>query len=156
MTKLKFKDKQVTGNVGLYYISYRLSRMGWNVMPTSRNAKGIDILAYGKDGETFHTIQTKGYTKIAAVGTFKKETEVIADYYVISTFVYQLPETYILTREEVRDGLTQHDGVYWLEIKDYRKEEFHERWEKIGFGFTEYTEREQINEVDRELNWKRD
>lgn len=79
MAKLKLKDKQVTGNVGLYYISYRLSRMGWNVMPTSRNAKGIDILAYGKDGEIFHTIQTKGYTKIAAVGTFKKETEVIPE-----------------------------------------------------------------------------
>ena len=37
---------QVVGNIGMYYAAYRLSLMGWNVMPTSRNAKGIDLLAY--------------------------------------------------------------------------------------------------------------
>ena len=34
---------QITGNIGLYYTCYQLSRLGWNVMPTSRNARGIDI-----------------------------------------------------------------------------------------------------------------
>jgi len=40
---------QITGNIGLYYTCYRLSRLGWNVMPTSRNARGIDIIAYSTD-----------------------------------------------------------------------------------------------------------
>ena len=31
-------DPQLTGNVGLYYCCYRLSLLGWNVMPTARNA----------------------------------------------------------------------------------------------------------------------
>ena len=37
---------QVVGNAGMYFAAYRLSRRGWNVMPTSRNARGIDLLAY--------------------------------------------------------------------------------------------------------------
>ena len=37
-------DRQVTGNVGLYYCCYQRSLMGWNVMPTARNAKGVDIV----------------------------------------------------------------------------------------------------------------
>lgn len=32
----------------MYYACYRLSRMGWNVMPTARNARGIDIIAYNR------------------------------------------------------------------------------------------------------------
>jgi hypothetical protein len=37
---------QVTSNIGLYFAAYRLSQMGWNVMPTARNARGIDLVAY--------------------------------------------------------------------------------------------------------------
>lgn len=152
MDKLKFTDRQVTGNISLYYISYRLSRMGWNVLPTSRNAKGIDILAYGKNGGTYCTVQTKGYTKVAAVGTFKKKTEVIADYYIIASYVYQTPKIYILTKEEVKEHLTMHNNVYWLEIKDYKKSEFLEKWDKIGFGFSNDSESIQVAKLDQELN----
>ena len=45
-------DPQVTGNIGLYYVCYRLSRRGWNVMPTARNARGIDMIAYNKNAHT--------------------------------------------------------------------------------------------------------
>jgi hypothetical protein len=38
---------QVVGNIGMYYAAYRLSQQGWNVMPTSRNARGVDMLIYG-------------------------------------------------------------------------------------------------------------
>ena len=38
-------DAQIVGNAGLYYASYRLSLLGWNAMPTSRNARGIDVIA---------------------------------------------------------------------------------------------------------------
>ena len=40
------RGTQVVGNVGMYFAAYRLSLMGWNVMPTSRNARAIDLLAY--------------------------------------------------------------------------------------------------------------
>ena len=40
------KNPQITGNIGLYWTCYRLSRMGWNAMPTVRNARGVDVIAY--------------------------------------------------------------------------------------------------------------
>ena len=32
-------NQQTVGNIGLYYVCYRLSRLGWNVMPTTRTQK---------------------------------------------------------------------------------------------------------------------
>jgi hypothetical protein len=52
-------SNQTVGNVGMYYACYRLSQLGWNVMPTVRNAKGIDILAYSQDGSRTETFQVK-------------------------------------------------------------------------------------------------
>jgi hypothetical protein len=35
--------------MGLHYICYELSKRGWNALPTSRNARGIDIVIYSQD-----------------------------------------------------------------------------------------------------------
>ena len=51
-------DKQVTGNVGLYYCCYQLSLRGWNVMPTARNAKGVDIVIYNADATKYLSRRT--------------------------------------------------------------------------------------------------
>lgn len=152
MNKLRFEDRQITGNVGLFYICYKLSRRGWNVLPTSRNARGIDILAYGKYGEKFHTIQAKGYTQRAAIGPFKEKSDAIADFYIVAWDVYRLPRTYILTKDEVESLLTPHKGKYWVEYKDYGKTDFLEKWDKIGFGFYDDAESGQITKIDNELN----
>lgn len=56
-------DPQLTGNVGLYYCCYRLSLMGWNVMPTARNARGVDIIAYSRDASRFVGVQVKALSK---------------------------------------------------------------------------------------------
>jgi hypothetical protein len=37
-TKQK-RNNLITGNTGMYFVAYQLSRRGWNVMPTSRNAR---------------------------------------------------------------------------------------------------------------------
>ena len=49
--------------------------------------------------------------------------------------VYTSPVTYILTREELKSVLSKHKGVYWVESKDYGKDDFLQRWDKIGYGF---------------------
>jgi hypothetical protein len=36
---------QVVGNIGMYFAAYRLSQMRWNVMPTARTARDVDLLA---------------------------------------------------------------------------------------------------------------
>jgi hypothetical protein len=154
MAKLGFKDKQITGNVGLFYVAYKLSRMGWNVLPTSRNAKGIDLLIYGKHGEIFHTIQAKSYTRKEAVGPFKEIPDAIADFYVVVCNVYQYPKTYILANNEVKALLKPNKKGYWLQFKDYMKEDFLDKWNKIGYGFADDIETEQIINMDKELNGK--
>lgn len=68
MKKPKRKgDSQVTGNIGLYYVCYRLSCLGWNVMPTARNAKGVDILIYNYDASVTRSIQVKALSKRSPV-----------------------------------------------------------------------------------------
>ena len=42
-------DARIVGNIGMFYACYRLSCLGWNVMPTARNARGVDIIAYSPD-----------------------------------------------------------------------------------------------------------
>jgi hypothetical protein len=54
---------QVVGNVGMYFAAFRLSQMGWNVMPTARNARGIDLLAYDASAGRYLGIQVKALSK---------------------------------------------------------------------------------------------
>ena len=57
----------IVGNTGLYYACYRLSALGWNVMPTARNTRGIDIVCFSVNGKTVRTIQVKSLTKADTV-----------------------------------------------------------------------------------------
>jgi hypothetical protein len=39
-------DPQLTGNVGLHYGCYRLSLLGWNVMPTAHRGERDDRVSF--------------------------------------------------------------------------------------------------------------
>ena len=52
-------NPQIVGNLGLYWCCYKLSLLGWNAMPTARNARGVDIIAYSSDASRFKGIQVK-------------------------------------------------------------------------------------------------
>jgi hypothetical protein len=56
-------SRQVIGNTGLYYVCYELSKRGWNVLPTSRNARGVDIVIYSQKARRKLTIQVKSLRK---------------------------------------------------------------------------------------------
>lgn len=130
-------DAQVTGNVGLYYVCYKLSMMGWNVMPTARNARGIDIVIYSRDAEKFLGIQVKALSKRDAVPIGSSVDKVMGDFWVIVNRVSTQPHAYVMSPEEVR-SLCHRSGSdkpsYWLEAKDYAVETFEEKWERIGYG----------------------
>ena len=51
------RPPQIVGNIGLYYACFKLSELDWNVMPTSRNARGIDVVCFSMDGARMLTIQ---------------------------------------------------------------------------------------------------
>jgi hypothetical protein len=62
------KSSEVTGNAALHYAAWQLSRRGWNVMLTARNAKGSDLFC-SNDAETiFFGVQSKGLSKTDPVG----------------------------------------------------------------------------------------
>ncbi len=130
------QDTQVTGNVGLYYCCYELSRRGWNVMPTARNARGIDIIAYRDNGHEFRGIQVKTLSKKYAVPLGSSLDKVMGDFWVVIRTDGDRPRAFVLTPEEVRAGAHRNvkDGreSYWLEPRDYEKDVYQDEWERIS------------------------
>ena len=128
------KSTQVVGNTGMYYACYRLSQLGLNVMPTARNAKGIDVLAYTPDGKKYIGIQVKSLSKKWAVPLGKKnddEYEPMGDYWIV-VVLNEKPDCYILKPKEVSEGVEKDSkGNHWLGYKAYAKKKYHEAWKRI-------------------------
>ena len=137
MSKAVSKNNQMVGNIGLFYTCYRLSKLGWNAMPTSRNARGIDIIMYGQDGIKKHTVQVKSLTKRSPVPIGSNLESLFADYLIICRNVFDNPEMFVTTPKDVYKKIHkgQADGriSYWLQPKDY--EAFKDNWNLIGSGF---------------------
>lgn len=133
---------QVVGNVGLYYVCYRLSLRGWNVMPTARNARGIDLLIYSEDGQRKLSVQAKALSDRSPVPLGTDLEHLIADFLVVVRRARvtppDQPECFVLTPGEVqrlvhvsRDGKHSH----WLQPRAYEADEFRNGWHRIGDGF---------------------
>ena len=131
----KIGENQIVGNIGLYYVCYELSKLRWNVLPTSRNARGVDLVIYSRDAKRMHTIQVKTLSKRNPV-PFGNKPSLIADYLIICR-VCEKPEVFV-TKIDSELGKriekkTKDDKVsYWLQPKNY--EEFRENWGVIGKG----------------------
>src|SRR5437763_9192255 len=96
-------NPQITGNVGLYYCCYKLSLLGWNVMPTARNARGVDIIAYSADASRFIGIQVKALSKRNPVPPGASVEKHMGDFWVIVNKVAsEKPSTFVLKPSEVR------------------------------------------------------
>ncbi len=133
------RPPQIVGNAGLFYACYRLSLLGWNAMPTSRNARGVDIVAFSMDGRKMLTIQIKSLSKRSPVPLGTDLNKLAGDFWIIvNNLDSGDPESYILLPHEVR--ALAHKGErgskvsYWLQPKRYAVEEFKEKWERIGSG----------------------
>jgi hypothetical protein len=131
-------DPQITGNVGLYYCCYRLSLFGWNVMPTARNARGVDIIARSRDAARFIGIQVKALGKRNPVPLGTSLEKVMGDFWIVVNRVTTAPTAYVLLPAEVKEGAHrgEKDGriSFWLQPKDYDQERFKEAWQRIGQG----------------------
>jgi hypothetical protein len=132
------RDNQVVGNIGLYYICYELSKRGWNVLPTSRNAKGVDVVIYNQDASCKHTIQVKALSKKNPVPFGSKLNNLIAEYLIVCRNVFdEKPDVFIANIDDIKN--TIHEGInegrksYWLQTKDYEK--FKDNWNIIGEGY---------------------
>ncbi len=128
-------EPQIVGNIGLFYACYRLSRIGWNAMPTTRNARGIDIIAYSPDASRFISIQVKSLSKASPVPLGKTLDGIKGDWWVIvSNAMSELPSAFIMLPNEVKKeahrGEKDDRVSYWLQPADTIKIGF----EKTGIG----------------------
>lgn len=136
MMRTKFPRGRITtqtiGNIGLYYTCYCLSLYGWNVMPTARNAKGIDILAYSQSGRKKALIQVKTLSKKNPVPLGAKLDNFFADFVVVCVRAHpDKPDCFILTSEEIRHlahkGEKNGRTSYWLQPKSYYLDKFRQK-----------------------------
>ena len=124
------KAPQVIGNIGLYWTCYQLSRIGWNAMPTARNARGVDIIAYNTDCSRMISIQVKTLSKKNPVPLGSTLDKVMGDFWIIVNNVESKPQTYVLLPSEVKEFAhrREKDGrvSFWLQPSSYCTEKFHE------------------------------
>jgi hypothetical protein len=136
-TRMKL-EAQVTGNIGLYYACYMLSRLGWNVMPTARNARGIDIIAYNKTGTQFIGVQVKALSKRDPVPLGNDLEKVMGDFWIVVNNLAKEPNAFILLPGEVtalaHRGEKNGRVSYWLQPTQYDQPKFKEAWQRIGHG----------------------
>ena len=129
----------MVSNVGLYFAAYRLSRMGWNVMPTSRNARGVDILVYDMTARRFFGIQVKTLSKRNPVPLGRFIDRFMGDWWIIvAKIATKNPECFIMKPDEVRRLATRTKQAaepwYYLRPTCYDTDKFREAWQRIGRG----------------------
>jgi hypothetical protein len=131
-------EPQLTGNVGLYYCCYRLSLLGWNVMPTARNARGVDIIAYSRDASRFIGIQVKALSKRHPVPLGSSLDKIMGDFWIVVSRVASSPTAFILLPSEVSErahrGEKNGRVSYWLQPREYEEDQFREAWSRMGHG----------------------
>ena len=128
---------QVTGNAGLYYCCYRLSLLGWNVMPTARNARGIDVIAYSRSAKVKVAIQVKSLSKRSPVPLGTTVDDLMGDWWVILHSVAAAqPKAFVLSPSEVtrlaHRGEKEGRVSFWLQPNAYCQPAFAEAWSLIG------------------------
>lgn len=129
---------QLTGNAGLYHVARELSRRGWHVMPTVRNARGADLYAASDDEATVLPIQSKALSKRNAVPLGSSLDNLRSPWWVITLNANTAsPICYVLTVEEIRRlaaRTVNSSGqvAHWLEAKAYAVPEFEEAWHRLG------------------------
>lgn len=128
------RNNQITGNVGLFYVCYQLSRLGWNVLPTSRNAKGADLVIYDRNQVRRHTVQIKTLTKENYVHGLG---EPFSDFLIICNRIgVEPPEIYSAKREEYRKALESEppNGFKGYFLRPVAFKKFGRGFQSIGRG----------------------
>lgn len=125
----------MTGNAGLNYASWQLSRRGWHVLPTIRNARGSDLIVTDADETMFFGVQSKALSKRQAVPLGRNIEGLRSDWWIITMHANSdAPVCFIMSSSEVRERATQdkNGGAFWLEPREFDRDEFRDAWERLG------------------------
>lgn len=126
---------QITGNAGLCYAAWQLSRFGWHVIFTVRNARGSDLYIVNDDESSFYGIQSKALSKRSAIPLGPSLNKLQSDWWILTINANSSdPTCYILNISDVKALANPNkDGkAFWLEMRDYEKDEFREAWHRLG------------------------
>lgn len=128
-------NSAMTGNAGLNYAAWQLSRRGWHVMPTIRNARGSDLFVTNDDESIFFGVQSKGLSRRSPVPLGRASEPLRSDWWIITiNAVSEDPTCYILRNTEV-EALASVDkngaGGRWLEPRAYTQDAFKDAWERL-------------------------
>lgn len=125
---------QFTGNAGLNYTGWQLSRRGWHVTPTIRNARGSDMFVTDEAEKVKFGVQSKALSKRHSVPLGLNLDILRSEWWIITVHANSdSPVCYIMRLEEVQRLATQDSkhGNYWLIAKSYDQPEFREAWHRI-------------------------
>ena len=104
-------------------------------MPTARNARGIDIIAYSPDGEHFLGIQVKTLSKRNPIPVGSSLDKVMGDFWIVVTKAAEPnPVAYIFTPDEIRSMAHQGGSTWWVEPPLYDKPTYRDNWDRIGMA----------------------
>lgn len=128
---------QLTGNSGLYHVARELSRRGWHVMPTVRNARGADLYAATDDEARVLPIQSKALSKRAPVPLGTSLENLRSFWWIITVNANTAaPTCFVMTLDEVKAAAHrgEKDGriSFWLQPKAYSLPEYQEAWDRLG------------------------
>jgi hypothetical protein len=107
-------------------------------MPTARNARGVDIIAYSRDASRFVGVQVKALSKRFPVPLVTSLGKVMGDFWVVVNKVASEPSAFVLLPSEVKSlahrGEKEGRVSFWLQPSDYEQPQFREAWGRIGHG----------------------
>lgn len=140
MENATFKNlPQLTANAGLSYVSWQLSRRGWRVTPTIRGARTTDMCVSDVEEVRKFTVQSRALSKRAAVSLGGDLTKLTADWWIVTIDANRAnPVCYILSLDDVRRLASRDkhkEQAYWIEVRDYDRDEYRNAWCRIGFAF---------------------
>lgn len=128
----------LTGNAGLYHVARELSRRGWHVMPTVRNARGADLYAASEDETRVLPIQSKALSKRSPVPLGGSLETMRSHWWVVTINANSdLPTCFVLTLAEVKSAARRGESAtgtvsYWLQPRDYDQPEYRDAWHRLG------------------------
>jgi hypothetical protein len=93
---------QFTGNAGLNYTAWQLSRRGWHVTPTIRNARGSDMFVTDEAEKVKFGVQSKALSKRHSVPLGLNLDILRSEWWIITVHANSdSPVCYIMRLEEV-------------------------------------------------------
>lgn len=135
MNSRRSDQNSITGNAGVNYAAWQLSRRGWHVLHTVRNVRGADLYVTDSDGTVFFGVQSKASAARNPIGLGLNLDDLRSEWWIVTVDANSdHPICYVMKIEEVRELAKQdkNGGKWWLGTRDYARDEFKESWSRIG------------------------